>query len=242
MKKVFLFALALFLAAGRMAFAGGLPSEEGTSSLTAGTTAVEKAGDSGVLSSMEVYAGQSAVLKLKADKEAGYAWEIAEPWDEKALEFVGKESLSGSQEGALGTEVWTFKALKAGTVELSFRYVDRTGQASAGSRNAVFSVIIKEGISGKIGPVVSDQADLNITGTVDSIKLSGDVMRVNPLLTLKKDGGELVEFDVKPLCFVYRGKGEQASIKEISSGTRVTVNYRVDREGVNEAVMIRIEQ
>jgi predicted secreted protein len=241
MKKIFLFALAIIMTAAATVFAGGLPAEEDTSSLTAEAPSVGKTVDSGALGSIEIYPEQNAVLKLKADKAAGYTWEIAEPWDEKVLEFVGKETLSGASAEALGIEVWTFKGLKAGTIELSFRYVDQTGQSSPESKNAVFSVIVKEGTAGKTGPVVDDQAELNITGTVDSIVFSGDVTRVNPMLTLKKDDGEKIEFDVKPLCFVYRGKGEQASIKEISKGTRVTVNYRVDGEGVSEAVMIRIE-
>lgn len=241
MKKISLFALAIVLTAATTVFAGGLPAEEDTSSLTVEAPPADKTADSGVLGSIEIYTGQNAVLKLKADKDAGYTWEIAEPWDEKVLEFVGKETISGASAEALGTEVWTFKGLKAGTIELLFRYADSTGQSSPGSKNAVFSVIVKEGTAGTIGPVVDDQAELNVTGTVDSIVLSGDVTRVNPMLTLKKDNGEKVEFDVKPLCFVYRGKGEQASIKEISKGTRVTVNYRVDSDGISEAVMIRIE-
>jgi inhibitor of cysteine peptidase len=236
MRNIFLLTLAVFLAAGAAAFAADIPKEE-----MSGASAVEKSGGSGVLSSMELYAGQNAVLKLKADKEAGYTWEIAEPWDEKVLEFMGKESLSPSSKGALGTEVWTFKALKTGKVELSFRYADAAGKSAPESKNDVFAVIVKEGSAGKTGPFVGQQAPYYLTGTVASIKLSDPMARVNPLLAVKKDSGELVNFVVKPLCFVYRGTGDQVSAGDISSGARVTVNYRVSKKGVNEAVTIKID-
>lgn len=238
MKKIFLFTLAILFAAGASAFAADIPDD--VSSLTAGNSAVEETGTSGSLSTMELYGGQDAVLKMKADKDAGYAWEIAEPWDEKVLEFIGKESISPAEKGGLGTEVWTFKALTPGLVDLSFRYADSTGVTSPGARNAVFTIKVKEGAAVKGGTSLEQPAPYTLSGTVTSIEYSELISRVNPLLTVKKDDGEVVEFVIKPLCYVYGAKG-QVSASEISKGARVTVNYRVNTKGFKEAAAIKIE-
>jgi predicted secreted protein len=237
MKKIFLFTLTILFAAGASAFAADIPDD--VSSLTAGNSAVEKTGASGSLSTMELYGGQDAVLKMKADKDAGYAWEIAEPWDEKVLEFIGKESLSSAEKGGLGTEVWTFKALKPGQVDLSFRYADSEGVTSPGARNAVFTIKVKEGAAVKSGLSLEQPAPYTLSGTVTSIDFS-DLGRVNPLMTVKKADGEVVDFDVKPLCYVYGTTG-QVSASEIMKGARVTVNYRINTKGGKEAAAIKIE-
>ena len=238
MKKVFLFALAILFAAGASAFAADIP--EDMSSLSAGNSTVEKTGASGSLGTIELYAGQDAVIKMKADKEAGYVWEIAEPWDEKVLEFIGKESLSAAEKGALGTEVWTFKALKVGQVELSFRYADSAGTTTSGSKNAVFTVTVKEGVAVKSGPSLEQPAPYTLSGGVLSVEFADLIRRVNTLITVKKDDGEVVEVVVKPLCYVY-GSAGQVSASEISKGARVTVNYRINTKGIKEAAGIKIE-
>ncbi len=240
MNKLFSLIFATIFAAtiAAPAFAGGLPDEM-TGSSEAGV--VETSGDSGVVGSMELYTGQEAILKLKADTEVGYSWEVAEPWDKKVLELIGKESMMPSSEKELGAEVWTFKAIKPGKTELSFRYVDPAGESSPRSMNAVFTVNVKEGAAEKTGPFIGKQAPYYLTGTVISMELSGAASRVNPRLTVKTDDGGFFELVVKPLCFAYKGDGSQVSVREISAGDKVTVNYRINKKGVNEAVVIKVE-
>ena len=237
MKKLFLLILALLIAANTPAFAGGLPDEMSGSS----SEAVEKTGDSGMTSSMELYNGQEAVLKLKADTEIGYSWELAGPYDKLVLEFESKESMMPLSESALGAEVWTFKALKPGKTKLMFKYVDPSGESASGSMNAVFDVLVKEAMPGASGPFIGKQAPYYAAGTVLSLELSG-VSRVNPLLSIKKDNGAILDFDVKPLCYVYHADGTHVSVSEIKAGDVVTVNYRYnEKKDVNEAVVIKIE-
>ncbi len=227
----------MFALAGTPAFAGGLPDEMSGSS----SGVVERSGASGVIDSMELYAGQEAVLKLKADTEVGYSWRAVETWDKNVLEFVGKESMMPATENELGAEVWTFKALRPGKTELTFRYVDPAGDSSPRSMDAVFDVVVKEGAAEKTGPFIGKLAPYYAAGTVISMELSGAASRVNPRLTVKTDDGGFFEFVVKPLCLAYKGDGIRVPMREISSGDRVTVNYRINKKGVNEAVAIKVE-
>lgn len=239
MKRSFLLVLILLLMLVTPVYAGGLP--EDISSLNAGESSIERTGSSGVLSSMDIFAGQNAILKMKADKSAGYTWEIAEPWDEKIVELVGKESMASTSAGALGAEVWTFKAIKPGTVNIAFRYVDSTGASAPESQNAVFAINVKEGVATKSVSSMEQLAPRTMTGNVESVQLSGAATRVNPAMIVKGDDGKTVEFVVKPLCYVTRGASGQVSFSQVTSGARVTVNYRVGKNGDNEAVAIAIE-
>lgn len=239
MKRMTYLIAAIMFFSGVAAFAADIP-EEVSGSLSEGASAVEETGSSGSLSTMELYAGQDAVLKMKADKDAGYVWEIAEPWDEKVLEFIGKESLAPAEVGALGTEVWTFKALKPGVAELSFRYADPDGVTSPGSQNAVFTVRVKEGEAVRTGPNLEQPAPYTVSGVVESVEFSDLIERVNPIMTIKKADGEIVRFTVKPLCYVY-GRSGQVSPSSIGKGERVTVNYRINTKGIKEAAAIKID-
>lgn len=221
------------------AFAGGIPDEVERS---AAAGPVESSGDSGMTSSMELYSGQEAVLKLRADTEVGYSWEFAGPYDKLVLELVGKESMMPLSENALGAEVWTFKALKPGKTKLTFKYVDPSGESASGSMNAVFDVLVKEALPGASGPIMGQQAPYYASGTVISLELSG-FSRVNPRLSIKKkDDGWMQVFDVKPLCYVYDADGTQVSVSDLKAGDAVTVNYRYnEKKDANEAVAIKVE-
>ena len=239
MNKLFsLIFLMIFAVTATFAFAGGIPDDIDSSPQSG---SVERSGDSGMTGSMELYNGQEAVLKLKADTEIGYSWELAGPYDKLVLEFESKESMMPLSEGVLGAEVWTFKALKPGKTKLTFKYVDPSGESAAGSMNAVFDVLVKEALPGVSGPIMGKQAPYYTAGTVMSLELSG-VSRVNPLLSVKKDSGAILDFDVKPLCYVYHADGTHVSVSEIKAGDVVTVNYRYnEKKDTYEAVAIKIE-
>ena len=74
---------------------------------------------------IKVKVGQEFNITLESNPTTGYQWQLAKELDRSIVELVRSEyrpSESGLL-GAGGTEVWTFKAVKGGTAEISFEYV-----------------------------------------------------------------------------------------------------------------------
>jgi len=76
---------------------------------------------------IEVRVGEEFNITLESNPSTGYGWQLAQQFNETVLVLVGSEyKPSESDElmlGAGGMEIWTFRALNSGTVELSFVYV-----------------------------------------------------------------------------------------------------------------------
>lgn len=80
---------------------------------------------------VRVSPGQSFVITLPADRDAGYAWHLM-PSTLDALALDGDptymaESGSGAAAGAPGSESWRFVALRRGRDELRFEYRGTAG-------------------------------------------------------------------------------------------------------------------
>jgi inhibitor of cysteine peptidase len=81
--------------------------------------------ESDIVGQVEVPVGDTLVLKLGSNVTTGFAWnEEAEISDTSVLKQTGHEYISPETDlvGAAGQEVWTFKALKKGTVTVSVEY------------------------------------------------------------------------------------------------------------------------
>ena len=74
---------------------------------------------------VEVAADGSLTVTLGSNQTTGFKWELAGITDESVLEYVDDEYVPPEAEevvGAGGKEIWTFKALKKGTTEVSMEY------------------------------------------------------------------------------------------------------------------------
>jgi len=69
---------------------------------------------------IEVQAGQNFTITLEANATTGYQWQFAKPLDESAIQLISSEYLADKTRlvGAGGKQVWIFKALKEGRVNL----------------------------------------------------------------------------------------------------------------------------
>jgi hypothetical protein len=76
-----------------------------------------------------------------------------------------------------------------------------------------------------------------MAGTVGLIQFSSP----NPKITLANDKGENIEFTVKPSCTIFNSSdGSLLSLRDMNSGDKVVVNYRISPKGVYEAIAIKM--
>lgn len=200
-----------------------------------------KAADTVAAGTTDLYTGQNVVIKLKSNKTTGYSWELAEPIDTNMLEFVSTEYMVPETPlvGAGGEEVWTFTALKPGQAKISFKYTRPWEKGIPPSGKATFVVNIKEAPSGGKTSSVRSVAPNTITGTVETVELSSLWAKPNPTLVITDEKGERVSFKVKPSAPVYGDTGAFFTLRQISAGDKVSVNYRTNK-GANEAAAIRV--
>jgi inhibitor of cysteine peptidase len=65
------------------------------------------------------------MVSLCSNPTTGFKWELTEVTDEDVIVYDDNEYVSleaGGVEGASGTEVWTFKVLKAGSSNITMEY------------------------------------------------------------------------------------------------------------------------
>ena len=94
---------------------------------------------------IEIAAGGSFTVTLDSNATTGYSWELKGISDNAVIEKTDNryDAPTSGLMGAGGKEVWTFKALKAGTTTLSMEYSQpwEGGQKGANSFNLI--VIVK---------------------------------------------------------------------------------------------------
>ena len=70
--------------------------------------------------------GQELAVTLESNASTGYKWNLVEEPDANVLTLVSSQyvepATTGNVVGAAGTEVWTFKAVNAGTTSLKLAY------------------------------------------------------------------------------------------------------------------------
>lgn len=92
---------------------------------------------------------QVFIVVLDSNRTTGYEWQIGQPFDNLALELVGKEYVSASSgmPGAGGKEKWTFRALafRRDAVPLLFKYVRPWEKDVRPEKELNFKVIINKG-------------------------------------------------------------------------------------------------
>ena len=94
---------------------------------------------------VEVAVGGSFTVILESNPTTGFMWELARNTDEAVLELVDQEFIAPETAliGAGGKELWTFKALKKGTSEISMEYRRPWEQGVQPAETFVLTVLVK---------------------------------------------------------------------------------------------------
>ena len=69
--------------------------------------------------------GKEFVIALDANATTGYEWQLAKPIDDSLIKLVHSEYVPDKTGlvGSGGKSIWTFKAVRAGRVQISFKYI-----------------------------------------------------------------------------------------------------------------------
>ncbi len=95
---------------------------------------------------VEVAADGSLTVTLGSNQTTGFKWELAEITDESVLEYVDDEYVPPEDTGVVGAggkEIWTFKALKKGTTEVSMEYSRSWEEGEKAEWTFVLTVVVK---------------------------------------------------------------------------------------------------
>jgi inhibitor of cysteine peptidase len=93
---------------------------------------------------IQVKAGQKFIIRMESNPTTGYGWKLSKALDEKVVQFVTNAYIPPDSKlcGAGGHELWTFKAIEPGQVDISLKYV-RPWEKYQPARTNVFTVIVK---------------------------------------------------------------------------------------------------
>jgi predicted secreted protein len=88
--------------------------------------------------------GQEFTIIIGTNHTTGYRWDLARPLDGSFVELVRKEYKAESvgKVGTAGKEVWTFRALEAGTVRITMKYSRPWEKNGKGLKLLDFNVIV----------------------------------------------------------------------------------------------------
>jgi len=98
---------------------------------------------------IEVAKGEEFTIVLDSNPTTGYSWRLARPLDEDILMLIGSEYLQPTPSsktpvmGAGGRELWVFRALSPGNVEISLEYVRAWEKGSRPAESAAFRVVVR---------------------------------------------------------------------------------------------------
>jgi predicted secreted protein len=94
---------------------------------------------------VEIAANGSLTITLESNATTGYSWELKQIGDTSILQKTDNkyEAPTSGLIGAGGKEVWTFKALKAGTSTLSMEYSQPWTGGQKGAKSFTLTVVVK---------------------------------------------------------------------------------------------------
>ena len=90
--------------------------------------------------------GEEFVIKLDANPTTGYEWQLVQSIDDSLVKFVNSDYVSDmtSLLGSGGKSVWTFKAVRAGKAQISFKYIRPWEKNTPPVKEATYIVDIKD--------------------------------------------------------------------------------------------------
>lgn len=96
---------------------------------------------------IEARVGDEFTLVLDSNVTTGYQWQLGEALDESVVTLVGSEYEGPGglvpAVGAGGQEVWTFKAVGAGTAQIPLVYVRPWEESASPVDSRTFTVVVK---------------------------------------------------------------------------------------------------
>ncbi len=94
---------------------------------------------------LSVSPGEKFVIVVASNRTTGFSWEIAKPFNEKVVTFLGKEYLpeKSDLDGAGGKEVWTFIAVAAGQTTIYLRYVRPWEKGIPPERETAYTINVR---------------------------------------------------------------------------------------------------
>ena len=95
---------------------------------------------------VEIWAnGGLLTVTLESNQTTGYSWELKEISDPSVLQKTDSkyETPTSGLVGAGGKEVWTYKALKAGTTTLSMEYSQPWEGGQKDAKSFTLTVVVK---------------------------------------------------------------------------------------------------
>jgi predicted secreted protein len=96
--------------------------------------------------SLATDAGQEFQIVIESNPTTGYHWEIEGNLDESIVQFVSNDYRSTSAPGLVGgggVDMWTFKALKEGTTQITLGYHPPSNDPLPAERTVTFTVNVK---------------------------------------------------------------------------------------------------
>jgi hypothetical protein len=93
------------------------------------------------LSNRSIPVGGEASFTLQTDRRGGYEWEVGQNSDPAVLGYVSKDYIDNPD--GLGSEVFKFKGLKKGTVEIILNYVNKSASAGKVYKTQTYSVTVR---------------------------------------------------------------------------------------------------
>jgi len=136
-------AIAAFLLSG----CAGITAEHGRVKYTVPFDFPQKESNESVSSEViKVNIGEEFTITLGSNKATGYEWQLAEPLDKDILLLVNSRYIINESKliGSDGKEIWTFKALKAGRMAISFRYLRPWENNIPPVKEKTFAIMIEE--------------------------------------------------------------------------------------------------
>ena len=90
--------------------------------------------------------GKEFVITLNANATTGYEWQLANPIDDSLIGLVGSEYVPDKTGlvGSGGKSIWTFKAVRAGKTQVSFKYIRPWEKNTPPVKEATYIVDIKD--------------------------------------------------------------------------------------------------
>ena len=84
-------------------------------------------------------------VRMRSNPTTGYGWQLAKPLDEKIVVLVTNDYIHSASRlvGAGGHEVWVFKTVGRGQVEIALKYVRPWEKDRPPAGTNVFKVVVK---------------------------------------------------------------------------------------------------
>ena len=91
-------------------------------------------------------AGKEFVITLDANVTTGYEWQLTKPIDDSLIKLVHSEYVPDKTGlvGSGGKSIWTFKAVRSGKTQISFKYIRPWEKDTPPVKEAAYIVAIRD--------------------------------------------------------------------------------------------------